>query len=88
MALAYFRTVPQNRNLLAKPTLSPDILPTNKLWCDSFREFVGGGILECRIDFGPGYRVYFGREGDKIFILLGERAKKRQKKYIEGAKAL
>ena len=33
---------------------------------------IGGGDLECRIDFGPGYRVYFGRDGDRIVILLGE----------------
>ncbi len=33
---------------------------------------VGAGVLECRIDFGPGYRVYFGRNGDRLIILLGE----------------
>lgn len=27
---------------------------------------VGGGVLEYRIDFGPGYRVYFGRDGDAL----------------------
>jgi putative addiction module killer protein len=32
---------------------------------------VGGGILEYRIDFGPGYRVYFGRDGDALVIVLG-----------------
>ena len=49
---------------------------------------IGGGVLECRIDFGPGYRVYFGRDGDRIIILLGGGTKKRQKKDIEVAKAL
>jgi len=49
---------------------------------------IGGGVLECRIDFGPGYRVYFGRDGDRIIILLGGGTKKRQKKDIEAAKAL
>ena len=49
---------------------------------------IGGGVLECRIDFGPGYRVYFGRDGDRIIILLGGGTKKRQKMDIEVAKAL
>lgn len=49
---------------------------------------VGGGVLECRIDFGPGYRVYFGRDGDRIVILLGGGTKKRQQNDIETAKAL
>jgi putative addiction module killer protein len=38
----------------------------------------GEGILECRIDFGPGYRIYFGRDGDALVILLGGGTKKRQ----------
>jgi hypothetical protein len=32
---------------------------------------VGGGIQEYRIDFGPGYRIYFGRDGERLVILLG-----------------
>ncbi len=31
---------------------------------------VGGGVSELRIDFGPGYRVYYGREGLSVVILL------------------
>jgi putative addiction module killer protein len=31
---------------------------------------VGAGVLECRIDWGPGYRVYFARDGDVLAILL------------------
>jgi len=49
---------------------------------------IGEGVLECRIDFGPGYRIYFGRDGDRIVILLGGGTKKRQKKDIETAKNL
>jgi putative addiction module killer protein len=32
---------------------------------------VGAGVFESRIDFGPGYRVYFGKDGDTLVILLG-----------------
>jgi len=43
---------------------------------------VGGGVFECRIDFGPGYRVYFGKDGDTIIILLCGGTKKRQQDDI------
>ena len=49
---------------------------------------VGEGVLEYRIDFGPGYRVYFGRDGDVLVILLTGGTKKRQQRDIEQAKAL
>ena len=49
---------------------------------------VGDGISEMRFHFSPGYRVYFGRDGGRIIILLGGGTKKRQKKDIEVAKAL
>ncbi|EFK10027.1 putative addiction module killer protein [delta proteobacterium NaphS2] len=49
---------------------------------------VGGGVLECRIDFGPGYRIYFGRDGDRLVILLGGGTKKRQQNDIETARML
>jgi putative addiction module killer protein len=47
---------------------------------------VGAGVLEYRIDFGPGYRVYFGRDGDRLIILLGGGSKKRQEQDIALAK--
>ncbi len=49
---------------------------------------VGGGVFECRIDFGPGYRIYFGREGDILIILLGGGTKQRQQRDIETAREL
>ena len=50
-------------------------------------ETVGSGVFECRIDFGPGYRVYFGKDGDRWVILLGGGTKKRQQQDIQDAKA-
>ena len=47
---------------------------------------VGAGVHECKIDFGPGYRVYFGKDGDQLVILVGGGSKKRQTKDIAVAK--
>ena len=49
---------------------------------------VGSGVFECRIDFGPGYRVYFGKDGDTLIILLGGGTKKRQQKDIQKARTI
>ena len=43
------------------------------------------GVFEVRMDFGPGYRVYFGREGRAIVILLGGGSKRRQDADIAAA---
>ena len=48
---------------------------------------VGNGVLEYKIDFGPGYRIYFGRDGDRLIILLAGGSKKRQQEDIRQAKA-
>ncbi len=48
----------------------------------------GEGIFELRLDFGPGYRIYFGKDGEKLVILLGGGSKKRQQADIERARAL
>jgi putative addiction module killer protein len=49
---------------------------------------VGEGVLEYRIDWGPGYRVYFGRDGDVLVILLTGGTKKRQQRDIDTAHAM
>ncbi len=49
---------------------------------------IGAGVSEYRIDFGPGYRIYFGKDGDMLIILLGGGTKKRQQRDIEVAKTL
>jgi putative addiction module killer protein len=43
---------------------------------------VGGGVEELRIDFGPGYRVYYGREGSFVVILLCGGDKRSQARDI------
>ena len=48
-------------------------------------EGVGSGVFEVRIDFGPGYRIYFGKDGETVVILLGGSTKKRQSAAIEVA---
>jgi putative addiction module killer protein len=47
---------------------------------------VGSGVFERKIDFGPGYRIYFGKDGDSVIILLGGSTKQRQHRAIETAK--
>jgi putative addiction module killer protein len=49
-------------------------------------EPVGGGVIELRIDWGPGYRVYCARLGQVIILLLCGGDKKTQKKDIKRAK--
>ncbi len=46
---------------------------------------VGEGLNELKIDFGPGYRVYFGWDGSELVILLGGGTKKRQNSDIKRA---
>ncbi len=48
---------------------------------------VGGGVFEFRLDFGPGYRIYFGKAGETIVILLAGGTKTRQQRDIEDARA-
>ena len=48
---------------------------------------VGEGVFEYRVDFGPGYRVYFGQDGPRLVILLTGGTKKRQQRDIAAAHA-
>ncbi len=46
---------------------------------------VGSGVFEYRINVGPGYRVYFGHDGETLIILLGGGTKQRQELDIAAA---
>ena len=48
-------------------------------------ESVGGGVYEKKIDFGPGYRIYFGMDGEKLVVLVGGGTKKRQARDVATA---
>jgi putative addiction module killer protein len=47
---------------------------------------IGSGLSEIKIDWGPGYRIYFGRDGAALVILLIGGTKKRQDNDIKTAK--
>ena len=46
---------------------------------------VGSGVFEYKIDFGPGYRIYFGKDGDRLVILIGGGTKNWQQHDIAAA---
>jgi putative addiction module killer protein len=49
---------------------------------------VGEGVSEIRIDYGPGYRVYYKKEGKTVVVLLAGGDKRTQKRDIAKAKEL
>ncbi|HZY62089.1 MAG TPA: type II toxin-antitoxin system RelE/ParE family toxin [Edaphobacter sp.] len=49
---------------------------------------VGEGVSEYKIDFGPGHRIYFGKDGEHLVILVGGGTKKRQQHDIANAKSI
>jgi putative addiction module killer protein len=50
-------------------------------------EGVGSGVFEYKLDVGPGYRIYFGKDGKTLVILLGGGTKRRQQSDINAALA-
>ena len=48
-------------------------------------EYLSDGVSEFKLDFGPGYRIYFGKDGKRIIILLCAGDKSTQKKDIKRA---
>jgi len=74
-----------DRAAAAKVTVAVERLGAGNL---SNLKSVGEGVLEHRIDWGPGYRMYLGRDGDVLVILLTGGTKKRQQRDIEAAQAM
>jgi putative addiction module killer protein len=49
---------------------------------------VGGGVSELRVDYGPGYRIYFTRRGKILVVLLCGGDKASQRRDIKAAIAM
>lgn len=66
------------------------IVQIDKLKLGNFNntKSLGGGLFELKVDHGPGYRVYFIKEGQKIVILLCGGDKSTQKKDIAQAQIM
>lgn len=47
---------------------------------------VGSGLLEMRLHFGPGYRIYMAKDGEALILLLGGGTKRRQQNDIAAAR--
>ena len=51
-------------------------------------KFERNGVWEIRLDFGPGYRIYLAKDGDRLIVLFGGGTKRGQQRDIDRAKVL
>ena len=60
-----------------------------RVYAGNFGDYraLGSGVYELRVDWGPGYRVYFARSGRVVLLLLCGGDKTSQPRDIERAKA-
>jgi len=56
--------------------------------CKPIKGDNGKGLYEMRIDFGPGYRIYYGKMASAIYLLISGGIKKHQDRNIATAKSL
>ena len=89
-------TVPKDSSSETATDRFPKKLPGELTYCSTVRlglgnfsnvKGVGGGVYECRVNFGLGFRIYLGKDGERLVILLAGGTKKRQQKDIEDARA-
>jgi putative addiction module killer protein len=57
-------------------------------WLSGLKDQVGEGVPEMRIHYGPGYRAYFTRRGEVVYLLLLGGYKSTQKRDIKRAKVM
>jgi putative addiction module killer protein len=84
---SYFREWVESLDLRTTKTIDRRLL---RLETGNFGDVkpIGEGLSELRIDYGPGYRVYFGRAGKEIILLLCGSDKSGQDRAIAKAKSL
>ena len=96
MRVLYYQTVDGKVPVLAWLSGLPDVTAQGRISARLDRatagalgdwKSVGGGVFELRMNFGPGYRVYFGRERDALILLLCGGEKRTQLRDIEIAHA-
>src|ERR1035437_8467058 len=75
-------------SILDKAALATVLARINRLAFGTFGDWkqVGDGVCELRVHLGPGYRIYFGRSGQRIVILLAGGVKRSQKANLKTAK--